>query len=283
MLARMKIDAHQHFWTYSEAKYPWIPKGSTIERDWLPSDLEEVAGGAGVTGSVAVQARQTLEETGWLLKLADKSQFIRGVVGWVDLRSDKVEEQIGEFASHKKFVGVRHVVQAEPDSRFMLSPEFLRGLSRLKQFDLTYDFLLFPKQLPAALEVARQFPEQPFVVDHISKPLVRAGLLTPWREDLKELAKCSNVSCKISGLVTEANMAAWRPDDFRPYLDAVIGCFGEQRVMFGSDWPVCLLAGSYEAVHGLVADYFRQFSEETQASFFGGAANRFYRLSGSPG
>ena len=275
----MRIDSHQHFWKYSEAEYPWIGKGTPLQRDWLPADLEREAAKVHIDGSVAVQARQTIEESRWLLKVADESPFIKGVVGWVDLQSESVGEDLAALSKHKKFVGVRHVVQGEPDSQFMLKPEFLRGLGKLKQFNLTYDLLLYPKHLPAAVKVVRQFPEQSFVLDHIAKPMIRAGLIQPWRDDIKELAKRQNVFCKISGMVTEAKLQGWKKEDFRPYLDIVHQAFGEERLMFGSDWPVCLLAGSYEQVHGLAADYFNQFSDEAQRKLFGGNAARFYRLS----
>lgn len=274
----MQIDSHQHFWKYNEAEYPWIGQGTPLQRDWLPADLEREAAKVQVTGSVAVQARQTLEESRWLLKLAEASPFIKGVVGWVDLQSEKVDEDLAALSSHRRFVGVRHVVQDEPDSQFMLKPEFLRGLGKLKPFNLAYDLLLFPKQLPAAIKVVQQFPEQRFVLDHIAKPLIRAGMLLPWREDIEELAKHSNVFCKVSGMVTEAKHQEWAKEDFRPYLDIVLEAFGEDRIMFGSDWPVCLLAGSYEQVHGLASNYFGQFSAGAQQKFFGGNATRFYQL-----
>jgi L-fuconolactonase len=274
----MRIDSHQHFWKYSEAEYPWIGKGTSLQRDWMPADLEREAAKVHLEGSVAVQARQTLEESRWLLQLASESPFIKGVVGWVDLQSEKVEDDLASLSKHKKFVGVRHVVQSEPDSQFMLKPEFLRGLGKLKPFNLAYDLLLYPKHLPVAVKVVRQFPEQRFVLDHIAKPLIRAGMTQPWRDDIRELSAHKNVFCKISGLVTEAKLQGWRKEDFRPYLDAVCETFGEDRVMFGSDWPVCLLAAAYEQVHGLAADYFNQFSVEAQKKFFGANAQSFYRL-----
>jgi len=273
----MRIDSHQHFWTYDPAQYPWIGAGTPLQRDWLPGDLEREAQVAGVGGSVAVQARQTVEESRWLLQLAERSSFVKGVVGWVDLRSDRVEEELAEFSKQPKFVGVRHVVQSEP-SDFILKPEFLHGLGKLKQFNLAYDLLLFPKHLASAAKVAADLPEQRFVLDHIAKPLVRAGLVQTWKDDLKELARHPNVFCKISGLVTEGRIPGWAPIDFRPYLDIVMELFGEDRVMFGSDWPVCLLAGSYGRVLELVADYFAQFSAAAQEKFFGGNVSKFYRL-----
>lgn len=275
----MRIDSHQHFWKYSEAEYPWIGKGTPLQRDWLPADLEREAAKVHMDGSVAVQARQTVEESRWLLKLADESRFIKGVVGWVDLQSDKVEGDLATLSRNKKFVGVRHVVQSEPDSQFMLKREFLRGLGLLQQFNLAYDLLLFPKHLPAAVKVVEKFPEQRFVVDHIAKPMIRAGMMQPWKDDIKELAKHQNVACKISGMVTEAKLKGWTKEDFRPYLDVVFEAFGEDRLMFGSDWPVCLLAGTYEEVHGLAADFFNQFSVAVQKKFFGGNAVKVYRLS----
>jgi L-fuconolactonase len=273
----MHIDSHQHFWKYSETEYPWIGKGTPLQRDWLPADLEAVAKKVGVDGCVAVQARQTLEESRWLLELADKSPFIKGVVGWVDLQSEKVEDALAALSKHKKFVGVRHVVQSEA-ADFMLKPEFLRGLGALHAFDFSYDLLLFPKHLPSSVKVVEKLSHQRFVLDHMAKPMIRAGMLQPWKNDLRELARNQNVSCKISGLVTEAKLKDWTKEDFRPYLDVVFEAFGEDRVMFGSDWPVCLLAGSYEQVHGLAADYFKQFSPAAREKFFGGNAVKFYKL-----
>ncbi len=273
----MRIDSHQHFWKYSEGEYPWIGQGSPLQRDWLPAALELEAAKVGITGTVAVQARPSLEESSWLLELADQSPFLKGVVGWVDLRAETVEDNLAALSQHQKFVGVRHVVQSE-SSEFMLQPEFMRGLAKLKQFNLAYDLLLFPKHLRSAAQVAAHLPEQRFVLDHIAKPMVRAGLIQTWKDDLKELARHPNVFCKISGLVTEAKMPGWKAEDFRPYLDVVMELFGEDRVMFGSDWPVCLLGGSYEEIYQLAADYFAPFSEEARRKFFGATAASFYRL-----
>jgi L-fuconolactonase len=274
----MKIDSHQHFWSYDEHEYPWIPRGSPLQRDWLPQDLEPLLANAGLDGCVAVQARQAIEESHWLLALADQAPAIRGVVGWVDLQSATVEDDLAKLAKHPRFVGVRHVVQDEPDVDFMLRPNFLRGIGRLRQFHLTYDILIYPKQLATAIELVRRFPEQPFVLDHIAKPFVKDGVLSPWREQIRELAGSSNVCCKVSGLVTEADHARWKAGDFTPYLDAVFDAFGEDRLMYGSDWPVCLLAASYQRVFGLVNDYARQLSAGAREKFFGDNAARFYRL-----
>ncbi len=276
----MKIDSHQHFWRYDEQQYPWIPKGTPLHRDWLPPDLEPLLAKAGLDGCIAVQARQSLEESRWLLTLADQAPLIKGVVGWVDLQSEMVEQQLAALGHHPKFVGVRHVVQDEPDVDFMLRPDFLCGVGKLIQFHLTYDILIYPKQLPAAITLVRKFPEQPFVLDHIAKPLIKDGVLSPWREQIRELAASPNVSCKVSGMITEANHARWKPADFKPYLDVVFEAFGEDRVMYGSDWPVCLLAGSYERMFELVDDYTRQIPPSARQKFFGDNASRFYHIGG---
>ncbi|MBM3838229.1 MAG: amidohydrolase [Verrucomicrobia bacterium] len=275
----MPIDAHQHFWKYDAGEYLWITEEKNIlRRDYLPEDLEKEQAKVQFDGSIAVQARQTLEESHWLLKLADRNDRIKGVVGWVDLGSDRVVEQLETFAAHLKFVGVRHVVQDEPDDRFILRPEFLCGLEMLKRFDLTYDLLIYPRQLPAALEVVSRFPEQPFVLDHLAKPQIKDRVLSPWKEQIQELAAFPNVFCKISGMVTEADWRAWKPEDFTPYLDVVSETFGEDRLMVGSDWPVCLLAASYAEVVALARDYFKSLSEAARKKIFGENACKFYGI-----
>lgn len=272
----MRLDSHQHFWCYDAAQYPWIPQGSALHRDWLPDDLTPLLAETQLDGCIAVQARQTLEESRWLLSLADTSPIIKGVVGWVDLRSAHVGEQLEELSRHRKFVGVRHVVQDEPDANFMLGEDFLRGISLLHRHGLTYDILIFPKQLPAAIELVRQFPQQAFVLDHIAKPAIKDGTLEPWREQIRELAQARNVTCKVSGMVTEARHDGWKADDFKPYLDTVFEAFGAGRIMFGSDWPVCLLAGRYTQVSGLVGDYVAELSAEERSAVFGSTAESFY-------
>ncbi|MEN9574513.1 MAG: hypothetical protein RL514_2368 [Verrucomicrobiota bacterium] len=274
----MSIDSHQHFWAYTPAEYPWMKPEWSIRRDFLPSDLAPELARAGLDGCVAVQAQQTVAEARWLLALADMHPIIKGVVGWVDLQSDRVEEQLAELGRHPRFVGVRHVVQDEPEDGFMLRPAFQRGIGKLRQFNLAYDLLVFPKQLPAAIQLAANFPEQRFVLDHIAKPFIRDGTLSPWREQVRELAKAPNVSCKVSGMVTEAQWNGWRAEDFRPYLDVVFAAFGAERLMFGTDWPVCTLAGSYAQVHTLANDYTRTLTAEAREKFFGGNATEFYRL-----
>lgn len=272
----MHLDSHQHFWSYDTAQYPWIPPGSPLQRDWLPDDLAPLLAAAGLDGCIAVQARQTVEESRWLLLLADHAEIIKGVVGWVDLRNERVDEQLAELASHKNFRGVRHVVQDEPDDDFMLGADFLRGIGKLKSFGLTYDILIFPKQLPAAIELVQRFPGQPFVLDHIAKPFIKDGTLEPWRTQIRELAKAPNVMCKVSGMVTEAKHGAWKPEDFRPYLDVVFEAFGIERLMYGSDWPVCLLSASYAQTFGLPDEYTRSLTTAQREAFLGGNAARFY-------
>jgi L-fuconolactonase len=279
----MNIDSHQHFWSYSAAEYPWIGAGmERLASDYLPVDLEAPAAAAGIGGTVAVQARQTLEETRWLLKLAERHPLIRGVVGWVDLRSTAIGDQLAEFVTREKFVGVRHVVQDEPDPRFLLGEEFVHGLKQLHPFGLTYDLLLYPQQLPAAVELVASLPEQPFVLDHLAKPRVKTWAKLAdwhsWQRDIEALARHENVCCKLSGLVTEAAWRQWRPADFTPYLDVALAAFGPERLMFGSDWPVCLLAADYAEVAGIVRDFCDTLSATDQTAIWGGTATRFYDL-----
>ena len=279
----MNIDSHQHFWSYSATDYPWIGAGmERLARDYLPVDLEAPAAAAGIGGTVAVQARQTLEETRWLLELAEQHPLIRGVVGWVDLRSVDVESQLREFVTREKFVGVRHVVQDEPDPRFLLGEEFIRGLKQLHPCGLTYDLLLYPQQLPAAVELVASLPEQPFVLDHLAKPRIAAWTQPSewhaWRRGIAARANHNNVCCKLSGLVTEAAWRQWRRADFMPYLDVALAAFGPERLMFGSDWPVCLLSGEYAEVAGVVQDGVAQLTAAERAAIWGGTATRFYGL-----
>lgn len=274
----MRLDSHQHFWIYDEEQYPWIPKGTPLHRDWLPQDLAKLQEPLGLDGSVAVQARQTVEESRWLLTLADHDPRIKAVVGWADLRSDEVAKDLAELAKHPRFRGVRHVVQSEPDDDFMIRPAFLRGIGELAAIGLTYDILIFPKQLPAAIELVAKYPKQPFVLDHIAKPLIKAGVMEPWRSQLRELAKAPNLMCKVSGIVTEADQKAWKPEEIRPYLDVVFEAFGPARLMWGSDWPVCLLAASYERVYGLINEYSSTLTAPQREGLFGGNCARFYGI-----
>jgi L-fuconolactonase len=272
----MRLDAHQHFWSYDAAQYPWIPPGSPLHRSWLPDDLAVLQKPLGFDGSIAVQARQVVGESDWLLGLADNHANVKGVVGWVDLRSDRVEADLARLAAHPKFVGVRHVVQEEPDDEFMLGKDFQRGISKLQGFGLTYDILIFPNQLEAAIRLAENFPLQPFVLDHIAKPPIKDGTIEPWKSQLRRLAQLPNVHCKVSGMLTEADHKSWQAEQFRPYLDVVFEAFGPSRLMYGSDWPVCLFAGNYEQAFRLVDDYVRHLTESERAGLFGGNRERFY-------
>jgi L-fuconolactonase len=275
----MKIDTHQHFWKYNERDYVWMSAGmDKLRKDHLPADLLPLMRSADVDATVAVQARQSLEETTWLLQLAGEYPFIRAVVGWVDLCSERVIEQLEHFSRHPTFRGVRHVVHDEPDDEFMLRPSFLNGLGQLKQFGLAYDLLLFPRHLPIAREVVKRFPDQPFVLDHIAKPPVRAGEIEPWARDLKRLAAFPNVYCKISGLVTEAKWDSWKTQDFEPYLDVVLNAFGPQRLMIGTDWPVCTLAAGYKSVIDLEAVYIGNLSADERHAILEKNPIEFYSI-----
>ena len=275
----MSIDTHQHFWKYNAVQYPWMGESMTsLRRDYLPSHLAPLLKAASIDGTVSVQARQMVEESYWLLELADQNPFIKGVVGWVDLRIPKVAEQLEKLARYPKLRGVRHVVHDEPDDRFMMREDFRRGLKELKKYKLTYDLLLFPRHLPIACELLKLFPEQPFVLDHIAKPLIKERKMEPWRTDLRRLAKFTNVHCKVSGMVTEADWAHWKRRDFTPYLDVVFESFGTKRIMIGSDWPVCTLAGTYSGVMQIAANYVQRLSSDERTDVWSENAKRFYGL-----
>jgi len=275
----MKIDSHQHFWKYNESEYDWIDDSmAVLRKDFLPADLWKELRNNGIDCSVAVQARQTVEETRWLLQLAMENDFVKGVVGWVDMRRIDVEDELENLALNRKLKGLRHVLQDEADDRFMLREDFLRGISKLKKFGLTYDILIFPKHIKYATEMVNKFSTQPFVVDHIAKPVIREGKIEPWRTDLQELALRPNVYCKLSGMVTEARWHNWEKDDFTACMEAVLEAFGPGRIMFGSDWPVCTVAAKYEQVLGIVTDFIRELSETEQAKIMGENAIEFYNL-----
>jgi len=275
----MRIDAHQHFWRYNADEFGWIDDSmSSLRRDFGPDDLKPELERAGFQGSIVVQARQSLEETRWLLELAGASPLILGVVGWVDLRSPQVRSQLQVFAGNPKLVGVRHVVQSEPDERFLLDSEFLRGITVLEEFDLTYDILIYPRHLPVAAEFVRHFPRQRFVLDHLAKPLIKSASIRPWEAGMRELAKFPNVYCKLSGMVTEADWQNWKPEHLTPYLDIAVDCFGPDRLMIGSDWPVCTAAASYKQTMNVVLDYFRKYPSDIRDAVLGGNAHRFWKL-----
>jgi L-fuconolactonase len=274
----MIIDSHQHFWKYDAARHAWITDAmSAVQRDFMPEEFARERKANGVDGSIVVQVDQTEEETQFLLDLAESDESIVGVVGWVDLRSPSVEERMQYFTQFKKLCGFRHIVEVEPND-FLVDPDFARGISRLKEFNFAYEILIYPKQLPAAIDLVARFPEQKFIVDHAAKPLIKAGALEPWAAYMKTIAQNPNVHCKVSGLVTEADWTAWKPEDFRPYLDVVFDAFGPERLMFGSDWPVCLLAASYKQVKELVEAYVDKNASAHKEQIFSGNALRFYGL-----
>ena len=275
----MKIDAHHHFWNYDPVEYGWIDDSlKAIQRDFTPEQLQGEIAAAGVDGVVSVQARQNLAETEWLLQLAAKYDFIKGVVGWVELVSPKVSAELERFAASRKLKSVRHVVQGEADDNFILRRDFNRGVGELQKFALAYDILIFERHLPQAIRFVDAHPNQVFVLDHLAKPRIKEGRLEPWGAHIREFARRPNVYCKISGLVTEADYTTWTEAQLRPYFDTVVKAFGPQRLMFGSDWPVCLVASGYRRWHQLVAGWLREFSPAEQERVLGGTAIEAYKL-----
>lgn len=275
----MVIDAHQHFWQYDANRHAWISEEmKLIQHDFLPEDLAPILQKNGINGCIAVQADQTLAETDFLIDLAKKHDFIKGVVGWVDLRADDVDDVLEQYAENKIVKGFRHIVQSETDIEFMLRPKFKAGISALGLFDFTYDILIFHDQLDQAIQLVKLFPDQKFVLDHIAKPDIKSGEFVTWQTNIKKLALHQNVFCKISGMVTEAEWKTWKPTDFKVYLDTVVKAFGTERLMYGSDWPVCLVAATYEEQLGIVSDYFAGFSTLEKKKIMGGNASKFYKI-----
>ncbi len=273
------IDAHQHFWIYEKERHAWIDDAMhVIQKDFMPPDLEPVLRKNNIDGCVLVQVDQTEEENTFQLNNATNFDFIKGVVGWVDLQSSNVEERLQYYQQFKKVKGFRHILQGEEDRALMLKPAFKRGISLLKKYDYTYDILIYPDQLQYAYELVKSFPDLSFVMDHIAKPYIKDKKIDDWKRDMLAFAKCENVYCKISGMVTEADRHNWTKEDFIPYLDVIVETFGTKRIMFGSDWPVCLVAASYEEMIGIVQHYFSSFSQDEQNDFFGNNAIRFYKL-----
>jgi L-fuconolactonase len=275
----MRLDAHQHFWRYRPEEYPWIGAGmERLARDHLPADLAPLAAAAGISGTVAVQARQSLAETEWLLDVAKREPLVRGVVGWVDLRSPTVADDLERLGRDRRLVGVRHVVQDEPDPRFLLGTAFVHGIGQLAAHGLAYDLLVYPHQLTAAEELVAHFPGQRFVLDHLGKPRVKSGEVAPWRADIARLARHAHCWCKLSGLVTEAAWQGWSRAQFTPYLEAALEAFTPARLMFGSDWPVCTLAAPYADVVGIVEDFVARLAAGEREAIMGGNCAAFYRL-----
>jgi L-fuconolactonase len=274
-----RIDAHHHLWRYTPEEYGWINDAMhALRRDFLPGDLAAEMRAAGVSGSIAVQARQTMDETRWLLDLADGCETIRGVVGWAPICSaEEFAAAMDELDGRTKLKGLRHIVQAEPDD-FLLREDFNRGIRAMHSSGLVYDVLVYERQLPQAIKFVDQHPEQMFVLDHIAKPLIREGVMEPWASLIRDLAKRQNVWCKVSGMVTEADWGAWTPESLRPYLDIVVEAFGLRRIMVGSDWPVCLVASGYRQWFDALDEYFSGFTEREREAVFGKTAKQVYRL-----
>lgn len=276
----LRVDAHQHFWQFDKQRHAWINDAMhMIQKDFMPEDLQPILEQNNMDGCVLVQVDQTEEENIFQLNNAAQFNFIKGVVGWVDLQADDVEDRLQYYQQYKKMKGFRHILQGEKDRALMLKPAFKHGIGLLNKYAYAYDILIFPDQLKYAYELVKAFPDQRFVIDHIAKPYIKDQKIDEWREDMFLFKSCANVYCKISGMVTEADWQQWKQEDFTPYLDAVVETFGTNRIMFGSDWPVCLVAASYERMLGLVQNYFGSFSKDEQAAFFGGNAINFYGLS----
>jgi L-fuconolactonase len=276
----LKIDGHQHFWKYSAVRDNWITDDMAVLRaDYLPQQLEPLLKQHGITGSVVIQSAQSQQENVFQLKNAEKHDFIKGVVGWIDLQAENIEDNLEALFPYEKLKGFRHFLQGEADRALMLNPAFQRGIQALTRFGYTYDLLILPDQLIYARELVAAHPDQAFVIDHLAKPAIKDQYLEDWAKDIKALSVHENLYCKVSGMVTEADLQYWKKADFRPYLDVLFEAFGTDRLLFGSDWPVCLLAASYEQVFGIVDEYLSAFSKDEQARFWGLNAQDFYQLS----
>ena len=275
----MKIDSHQHFWNYSRESYPWMTEAhEAIKRDFLPNDLEPILKRNQIDGCIAVQAQQTLEETEWLLKLAEENPFVKGVVGWFPFRDANVSDSLDRFATHQALVGARHVVHDEPDDDFILGKEFNRGIGELANYDLVYDILIFEKHLPQSIEFVDRHPHQQFVVDHIAKPRIDSRAFDEsWHKNIVELAGRDNVACKLSGMATEVRDPEWNANLLEPYFQTALEAFGPERLLFGSDWPVCLLRTDYDRWFNTVKTAIGELSPPEQSAILGGNAERIYQ------
>lgn len=274
-----RIDSHQHFWKFDPIRDAWITDDmSTIRKDFFPEELHPILVANNFEGCVTVQSDQSENENAFQLANADKFDFIKGIVGWVDLRAKNIGERLSYYSQFKKLKGFRHVLQGEAQRDLMLQPDFLNGISVLQEFNYTYDILIYPDQLRFIKEFVSRFPEQRFVVDHLAKPYIKDGKIDQWKKEIKEVAESENVFCKISGYVTEADWHNWKQEDFRPYFDVIANAFGIDRIMFGSDWPVCLLGGNYSDILNIATTYFSAFSKDEQDKIFGDNAIKFYNL-----
>ena len=275
----MRLDAHQHFWKFDPLRHSWITEDMTaLRKDFLPEHLLPLLQNNNIDGCISVQAEQSLEETHFLLKLAAENSFIKGVVGWVDLQAADIAEKLAYFSSFKDLKGFRHIVQSESDDQFLARATFCRGISLLKQYDFTYDILVYPGQLKSVLEFVQRFPDQPFVIDHMAKPDILNKRIWDWENDMTKISKCPNVYCKISGLVTEADVDNWEFKDFNPYINLVMEQFGPEKIMFGSDWPVCLLAADYREVCDIAEQNSLHLAKEDKKKMWGENAAKFYGI-----
>jgi L-fuconolactonase len=276
----MRIDAHQHFWQLGQLDFSWLdqPPLAPIRRNFLPADLKPLLESAGIDKSIFVQTQHNVAENRWVLNLAEQHDWLAGVVGWVDLASSDCEEQLREFVDHPKFVGIRHVTQDEPDDNFIVREDVLRGLAVLEKHGVPFDLLFYVQHLRHAPTLGKRLPELKMVIDHCSKPRIKDRWIDDWRRDMQAAAMFPNIFCKLSGLVTEADWNNWQAADLQPYIETALDCFGPERCMFGSDWPVCLLAGSYSRVIGALDDCVRKLSPTERDAIFGGTAARFYGL-----
>jgi len=274
-----RIDAHQHFWKFNAAQYGWIGADQhVLRRDFLPADLEAELAAAGIGGTIAVQAQQDIDETRWLLALADRYPFLQGVVGWAPLIDVNVAATLEQLAAHPKLRAIRHVLHDEADDYYILRDDFNRGVAELKHFGLAYDILILERHLPQTIEFVDRHPSQVFIVDHLAKPRVRDGLVAPWRENMRELARRPHVYCKVSGLATEADHTRWSEPQLLSYMNIVLEIFGPKRVLFGSDWPVCLLAIGYSKWKDIVAKFAGRLTEEERERIWSASAREAYRL-----
>ena len=275
----MRIDAHQHFWQLGRFEYPWMPpEPSALRQDFLPERLERILKRNRFEGSVAVQATHSPGETRWLLDLAEANAFVRGVVGWVDLTDPRLGDTLDELQRRPRFKGVRHQVHDEPDDNWLLRADVLAGLGELARRGLPYDLLLRPQHLPCAPRVAERVPELRMVIDHIAKPAITAGLMEPWARDMETASKLPQVYCKLSGMITEADPKRWKADDLRPYVAHVMSLFGPDRLMFGSDWPVCTLAGTWKETLAAFTQSIGAQGMEAREKMLGETAQKFYRI-----
>ena len=274
----MIIDAHQHYWELNRFDYSWLDDSllSAIRKDFLPEDLKSHLAETGVDKTIFVQTQHNLEENRWVLQLIEQYDFIIGMVGWVDLASEACEDQLAEFKDDPKFVGIRHITQDEPDDDFIVRPEVLRGLRVLEKHRIPFDLLFFVKHLHHAATLGRELPELPMVIDHLAKPQIKDQKRDDWEANFREAAQCDNLFCKLSGMVTEADWQHWKPADLKPYVEIALEAFGPERCMFGSDWPVCELAGTYQQVFDALKECVNSLSESEQEQIFCKTAQKFY-------